>query len=222
MEIIYFFEYRFPKPADFHFEMKQSSAGSPGAGARCAYPRGLGDPCRRAGRAPASPGPRPVPRGASFPGSETTRRGKPIHQRCWRAEAAPRSVCSTSPPARARFAFLPFWDNRVDASPRLPSSCAGRLRTRPQQPGSPRAPRAFPRAWVSGQRLSAALCGERRGRCQAAVAALRARHATASRPRISRTGRGAGRIPSLLSLPDSFQAEIREGGKRDGESLFLF
>ena len=31
MEIIYFFEYRFPKPADFHFEMKQSSAGSPGA-----------------------------------------------------------------------------------------------------------------------------------------------------------------------------------------------
>lgn len=31
MEMIYFFEYRFPKPADFHFEMKQSSAGSPGA-----------------------------------------------------------------------------------------------------------------------------------------------------------------------------------------------
>lgn len=27
-----FFEYRFPKPADFHFEMKQSSAGSPGSG----------------------------------------------------------------------------------------------------------------------------------------------------------------------------------------------
>lgn len=32
MEIIYFFEYRFPKPADFHFEMKQSSADSLGAG----------------------------------------------------------------------------------------------------------------------------------------------------------------------------------------------
>lgn len=31
MEIIYFFEYRFPKPADFHFEMKQSSPASPGA-----------------------------------------------------------------------------------------------------------------------------------------------------------------------------------------------
>ena len=32
MEIIYFFEYRFPKPADFHFEMKQSFADSLGAG----------------------------------------------------------------------------------------------------------------------------------------------------------------------------------------------
>ncbi|MEJ1285699.1 hypothetical protein NN561_016696 [Cricetulus griseus] len=31
MEIIYFFEYRFPKPADFHFEMKQSSTASPRA-----------------------------------------------------------------------------------------------------------------------------------------------------------------------------------------------
>lgn len=36
MEIIYFFEYRFPKPADFHFEMKQSSAGSLGPGEQAA------------------------------------------------------------------------------------------------------------------------------------------------------------------------------------------
>lgn len=48
MEIIYFFEYRFPKPADFHFEMKQSSTGFPGR-ALPARPGEAGEPFPQVG-----------------------------------------------------------------------------------------------------------------------------------------------------------------------------
>ena len=68
--------------------MKQSSAGSPGARSLLRSSARPGGPFCRVGRAPISPMPRPAPSGALFPGYDIISRGKPIHARCLRTQAA--------------------------------------------------------------------------------------------------------------------------------------
>lgn len=136
MEIIYFFEYRFPKPADFHFEMKQSSVGSPGSGRllRAPHPRPLQGP----GTLSAEPGAHPHtqclgqrPAEPYFPGSEIIYRGKPIYRRRLRTRAVTQLCLLHLGPGVLRGLHLLFFlDTRMHASPLLPSSYAARLQTR--------------------------------------------------------------------------------------------
>lgn len=196
-----------------------------GPGACCARLRDPGDPFCWARLAPMSLVPRPAPSGALFPESEIISLGKPSRTRCSRTHAALCSVFCTSTPDFCVVCSFFISDTRVDASPLLPSSYAGRLQPR----GEGRVVHARPLPPLLRSSISKVPQGFGLGTTPAWDRFLQtpngnpARKATASHSREKQDRpEQRNRIPSFLSPRDSFQAEIREGGKRKRESLFFF